>query len=296
MNSFTIIFSSATSTPCHRSSLSQLNFQFHHLPNLQDKKGRLYIVTALSSTKINLQNLSMRLGLGKGGIRLAPDELIASILNVPLGSVTPLAVSQPSATNVVLLLDMKLKFEEAPFFVHPLTNTSSLALTSQHLEAFLVSLGKEAMWVDLESEPRIDKENPPDLKYIADAATSIVANDSAAVEGGASAAVAAAGATKKEKKKGGGDSKADAEAKEKAQAAAAAARAASDVYGITDSVIGKVAAALGVQDLTSIDGDDLRRLKADVVAQLNALKNASYAAGFKAAQKAVVASIQGEYS
>jgi hypothetical protein len=235
---------------------------------------------------------------------MAPDDLIASILQIPLGSVTPLAVSQPTATDVVLLLDIKLKSEQAPFFVHPLTNTSSLALTSQHLEAFLGSLGKEAVWVDLEAYPKIDRENPPDLKHIADAAKVIVSIDSAAGEGGGSsstsggAAAAPAAGTKKDKKKsgGGGESKADAAAKEKAQAAAAAARAASDVYAITDSVVGKVAVALGVDLTTSIDGDDLRRLKADVVMQLNALKNAAYSAGFKSAQSAVVASIQGEFS
>lgn len=237
---------------------------------------------------------------------MAPDELISSILGVSLGSVTPLAVSQPTATDVVLLLDNKLKSESCPFFVHPLTNTASLALTSQHLEAYLASLGREAVWVDLEADPKIDKENPPDLKYVADAATPIVTNDStgggggggghggATGAGGAAGAGAGAAIAKKDKKKTGGDAKTDESAKGKSQAAA---RAALDVYAITDSVVGKVAAALGGVDLTSgIEGDDLRRLKADVVMQLNAMKNAAYAAGFKAAQSAVVATIRGEFS
>lgn len=273
---------------------------------LKDKKGRHYIVTALPSTKVDLKILSARLGAGKGGIRMAPDELISSILGVSLGSVTPLAVSQPTATDVVLLLDNKLKSESCPFFVHPLTNTASLALTSQHLEAYLASLGREAVWVDLEADPKIDKENPPDLKYVADAATPIVTNDStgggggggghggATGAGGAAGAGAGAATAKKDKKKTGGDAKTDESAKGKSQAAA---RAALDVYAITDSVVGKVAAALGGVDLTSgIEGDDLRRLKADVVMQLNAMKNAAYAAGFKAAQSAVVATIRGEFS
>jgi hypothetical protein len=266
--------------------------------DLQDKKGRLYIITALPSTTINLKSVAARLGAGKGGIQLAPAELITSILGVPLGSVTPLAVSQPTAANVVLLLDSKLKSEQTPFFVHPLTNTSSLALTSQDLEAFLGSLGREAVWVDWDAEPKIDKENPPDLKYIADAATPIVTDDATEDGSGSAAAAGAGGATKKDKKKSGGDVKAEAAAKAKADAAAAAAaaaRAASDVYAITDSVVVKVAAALGV-GLTNVDGDDLRKLKADVVMQLNGLKNAAYATGFKAAQSAVVASIKGDFS
>lgn len=238
---------------------------------------------------------------------MAPDELASSILGVSLGSVTPLAVSQPTATDVMVLLDIKLKSESSPFFVHPLTNTASIALTSQHLESYLASLGKEAAWVDLEADPKIDKENPPDLKYIADTATPILTNDS--TEGARSGqgddkktGAGKAATAKKDKKRSGGDAKIDESSKTKSEAAA---RAAYDVYAITDSVVGKVAAALRGGDLitrgsggggSGIDGDDLRKLNADVVMQLNALKNAAYAAGFKAAQSAVVATIQGECS
>ena len=57
-------------------------------------------------------------------------------LQVPLGSVTPLAVVQPTASAVVLLLDHKLKGKDR-ILVHPLTNTSTVALSSEGLEAFL---------------------------------------------------------------------------------------------------------------------------------------------------------------
>lgn len=57
-------------------------------------------------------------------------------LQVPLGSVTPLAVVQPTAQSVVLLLDHKLKDQER-ILVHPLTNTSTVAIPSEGLEAFL---------------------------------------------------------------------------------------------------------------------------------------------------------------
>ncbi|KAL3654642.1 hypothetical protein CASFOL_001627 [Castilleja foliolosa] len=38
---------------------------------LKDKKQRLYIVSALAETKVDLKVLSQRLGLGKGGLRMA---------------------------------------------------------------------------------------------------------------------------------------------------------------------------------------------------------------------------------
>ena len=120
---------------------------------------------------------------------MAPDDLLPAILGVSLGSVTPLAVSQHTAADVVLLLDIKLKSEPS-FFVHPLDNSASLPLTASDLEKFLTSLGREANWVDLEIDPKIDKDNPPDLKSIADAAKPIVTNDGegATAAGGAAAA------------------------------------------------------------------------------------------------------------
>ena len=80
--------------------------------------------------------LSLRLGTGKGGLRMAPDELIGSVLQVPLGSVTPLAVAQPSAAGVALLLDASLK-QQPRIFVHPLDNRATTVLSSEGLEAFL---------------------------------------------------------------------------------------------------------------------------------------------------------------
>ena len=57
-------------------------------------------------------------------------------LQVPLGSVTPLALVQPTASSVVLLLDQKLKGQDR-ILVHPLTNDKTVAISSDGLEAFL---------------------------------------------------------------------------------------------------------------------------------------------------------------
>jgi Ala-tRNA(Pro) deacylase len=55
---------------------------------------------------------------------------------VPLGSCTPLALCQPTAANVVLLLDQKLKSQDR-IFVHPLENTATTVLSGEGLEAFI---------------------------------------------------------------------------------------------------------------------------------------------------------------
>ena len=44
------------------------------------------------------------------------------------------------------------------------------------------------------------------------------------------------------------------------------------------------------------DADGLRRLRADVESELNALRNAAYAAGYAAAKGAIAAMVSGQYS
>ncbi|DBA84531.1 TPA: hypothetical protein ACH3X1_006147 [Trebouxia sp. C0004] len=119
---------------------------------LKDKRNRLFLVTAEASTKVDLKALGIRLGIPKPGVRMAPSELLETVLGVPLGSVTPLAVVQPTASSVVLLLDQKLKGQHR-ILVHPLTNDKTVAISSDGLEAFLRSLQREAHYVDLEAQP-----------------------------------------------------------------------------------------------------------------------------------------------
>ncbi|KAH6832810.1 YbaK/aminoacyl-tRNA synthetase-associated domain-containing protein [Perilla frutescens var. hirtella] len=129
---------------------------------LKDKKQRYYIVSALANTKVDLKVLSQRLGLGKGGLRMAPEEALSEILHVPLGCVTPFALVNESARHVSLLLDKGFKSQECCFF-HPLSNDMSIALNALDLDKFLNSIGKTPAYVDLEDNPTVGKDQPPDL-------------------------------------------------------------------------------------------------------------------------------------
>ncbi|KAI5674806.1 hypothetical protein M9H77_15170 [Catharanthus roseus] len=126
---------------------------------LKDKKQRFYIVSALADTKVDLKVLSQRLGLGKGGMRMAPEE---ALTEVPLGCVTPFALVNESARHVSLLLDQGFKNQECCFF-HPLSNDMSIALNAHGLDKFLNSIGKKPAYVDLEANPPVGKDQPPDL-------------------------------------------------------------------------------------------------------------------------------------
>lgn len=58
----------------------------------------------------------------------------------------------------------------------------------------------------------------------------------------------------------------------------------------------QVASTLLGDAAASVDPDALRRLKADVEVQLNALRNAAYAGGFVAAKGAIAGSINGVFA
>ncbi|KAG9130033.1 hypothetical protein Leryth_024263 [Lithospermum erythrorhizon] len=127
-------------------------------PLEQDKKHRYYIVSALPyTTKVDLKvswnlklcALSQRLGLGKGALRMAPEEALGQLLQVPLGCVTPFALVNESARHVSLLLDQGFKNQECCFF-HPLSNDTTISLSSIDLDKFLNSVGKAPAYVDLE--------------------------------------------------------------------------------------------------------------------------------------------------
>ncbi|GKV37669.1 hypothetical protein SLEP1_g45668 [Rubroshorea leprosula] len=129
---------------------------------LKDKKHRYYIVSALPHTKVDLKVLALRLGVGKGGLRMAPDNTLGEILQVPPGCVTPFALVNETARNVSLLLDQGFKTQDCCFF-HPLSNDMSISLNTHGLDKFLKSIEKEPIYVDLEANPQVGKDQPGDL-------------------------------------------------------------------------------------------------------------------------------------
>ncbi|XP_078429745.1 ybaK/aminoacyl-tRNA synthetase-associated domain-containing protein isoform X2 [Wolffia australiana] len=132
---------------------------------LKDKKHRYYVVSALSGTNVDLKVMSQRLGLGKGGLRMAPEEALQEILQVPLGCVTPFALINESARAVSFLLDQGFKAHEHCFF-HPLSNEMTISINTPDLDKFLDSIGRKPAYVDLEANPTVGKDQPPDLAFL----------------------------------------------------------------------------------------------------------------------------------
>jgi len=142
---------------------------------LKDKKHRLYVVSAMTTTNVDLKVLSQRLGLGKSGLRMAPEETLKEVLQVPLGCVTPFALFNESARSVALLLDHGFKKQKHVFF-HPLSNDMTISLTTNDLDKFLMSIGKEPAYVDLEAVVSVGKDQLPDLAVYVPMELVIVSN------------------------------------------------------------------------------------------------------------------------
>ena len=280
---------------------------------LTDKKKNLYLVTALTDTKVDLRALSTRLGHGKSGVRMADPAMLGTALGVPAGCATPLAVISPGCKEVVLLIDQKFKEHKvrrsrrlparalarapansadprrrltlAPSLrpqvchFHPLTNDATTAISPADLERLVEAEGVTYAWVDLEAKAVVSKDSPPDLaKYVrktAKAEGGAFGTGGSAADGGAQQQ--AKGGGKKDKKKGKKESQASKGGAERSTAADL-----SDVLSFVESL----AAEAG------LDARAAAELAARAEWRLQALKNGAFASGFKAGRGAALAAVQ----
>ncbi len=112
-----------------------------HVKNLflKDKKGRLFLLTALENAQIDLKTLHTRLG-ASGRLSFASAEQLRTHWGVEPGSVTPLGAINDTENRVTVVLDEDMMRAER-LNVHPLTNTMSTGLASTDLLRFLVAVG-----------------------------------------------------------------------------------------------------------------------------------------------------------
>lgn len=118
---------------------------------LKDKKGRLFLVSARQSARIDLKRLHEVLG-ASGRLSFGSADLLLEKLGVTPGSVTAFAVINDMQNDVTLVFDSGLMSGETLHF-HPLVNTATLAIGRDDMLTFLRSTGHEPMIVDL-PQPR----------------------------------------------------------------------------------------------------------------------------------------------
>jgi Ala-tRNA(Pro) deacylase len=106
---------------------------------LKDKKGALYLVTALEDAAIELKSLHRVLG-ASGRFSFGSAELMRETLGVEPGSVTPFGAINDTAGRVTVVLDRALMAHDI-INAHPLVNTMTTSIGRDDLVKFLISTG-----------------------------------------------------------------------------------------------------------------------------------------------------------
>jgi Ala-tRNA(Pro) deacylase len=113
---------------------------------LKDKKGALWLVVALEDRIIDMKDLRRRIGAAT--LSFGTAKLLAEVLGVTPGVVTPFSLINDSERRVTLVLDADMMALDQLNF-HPLTNEATTTITSQGLLTFIASIGREARIVAL---------------------------------------------------------------------------------------------------------------------------------------------------
>ena len=107
---------------------------------LKDKKDQIYLVVAEEDAEIDMKTLHKRIDSAR--LSFGKPELLANLLGVVPGSVTPFGVINDSAARVKVILDSALLRHESLNF-HPLENTATTNIQRDDFLAFLRHAGHE---------------------------------------------------------------------------------------------------------------------------------------------------------
>jgi Ala-tRNA(Pro) deacylase len=118
---------------------------------LKDKKDRLWLVTVADDRRVDLVALGRHLG-ATGRLSFGKPPLLAEVLGVTPGSVTPLAVINDRVRRVAVVLDRALA-EQDRVNCHPLVNTATVVLATRDLQRFFQATGHEPLIVDFDALP-----------------------------------------------------------------------------------------------------------------------------------------------
>lgn len=114
---------------------------------LRDKKGAMWLVTALHDRTVDLKDLGPRIG-ARGRLSFGSEARLMRALGVSPGSVTPLAVVNDPGRTVTVVLDTGLRAFD-PWNAHPLDNGMTTAMSGADLVRFLEAHDHPPVWIDL---------------------------------------------------------------------------------------------------------------------------------------------------
>jgi Ala-tRNA(Pro) deacylase len=124
---------------------------------LKDAKDRLWLISALGETAIDLKRLPAVIGAAR--LSFGSPELMAETLGVTPGSVTAFGLINDVRRRVTFVLDAALAGAD-PVNFHPLTNAATTAVSRTGFLAFLAALGVEPIVVDFAADPPVVVAGP----------------------------------------------------------------------------------------------------------------------------------------
>jgi Ala-tRNA(Pro) deacylase len=116
---------------------------------LKDAKARLWLISALGETMIDLKRLPAVIGAAR--LSFGSAELMLETLGVTPGSVTAFGLINDHERTVTFVVDAALLACD-PVNFHPLTNTATTAISRDGFLSFLAALGVEPIVVDFAGE------------------------------------------------------------------------------------------------------------------------------------------------
>lgn len=126
-------------------TVEEANAQCGHLPGghcknlfLKDKKGALWLVVCLNHRAIDMIDLRHR--IGSHHLSFGKPDLLAEVLGVTPGSVTPFALINDTEGRIRVFLDSEMMTLERLNF-HPLINSMTTAITPDDLLTFISATG-----------------------------------------------------------------------------------------------------------------------------------------------------------
>ena len=124
-----------------------------HAKNLfvKDKKGRLFLVTALEEARLDLKRLHETVG-GQGRVSFASADQMRAHLGIEPGSVTPFAALNDTTGVVTVVLQAAMMAYEVLNF-HPMINTATTTISRADLVRFLESTGHPPLILALPESP-----------------------------------------------------------------------------------------------------------------------------------------------
>ena len=101
---------------------------------LKDKKDKVYLVVAEEDAEIDMKSLHKRIGSAR--LSFGKPELLAQLLGLTPGAVTPFGAINDRGGRVTVILDADLMRHERLNF-HPLENTATTNIAADDLVRFL---------------------------------------------------------------------------------------------------------------------------------------------------------------